>query len=68
MNECCSPLKKLRKRRSLVVFMESNHKPRLNLRKARCKDLSAKMLHSKTLNKWLVEPPVINRWSKINDG
>ena len=66
MSKSYSVLKKFRC--SLAVFMENNHKPRSNLRKARCKDLSAQMLHSKTLDKWLVEPPVINCWSKINDG
>ena len=51
--EAFSNLKTLRKRISLEVFMQLNAKSRPILKKARCKDLSAKMLHSKKLDKWL---------------
>jgi len=53
MIEAFSNLKTLRKRVSLEVFMQINAKPRPILKKACCKDLSAKMLHSKKLDKWL---------------
>lgn len=53
MEKAISSLKKLRKKVSLHVFMQINAKPRPFLKKARCKDLSAYLLCSRRLDKWL---------------
>lgn len=67
MVEAFSDLKTLRKRVSLEVFMQINAKPRPILKKACCKDLSAKMLRCKRLDKWMKRPKKKASFDKWSD-